>query len=115
FPALGRWDWSSEVSCGIALLSLLPACGEKVPEGRMRGAFRQACQNARMRGPREPARERELRSNATPAERRLWYHLRDRRLDGRKFRRQVRIGRYIADFACADARLVVEVDGGQHV
>ena len=67
-----------------------------------------------MRGPRDHHRERELRSSATDAEQRLWYHLRDRRLDGRKFRRQVRIGPYIADFACADARLVVEVDGGQH-
>jgi very-short-patch-repair endonuclease len=57
---------------------------------------------------------RRLRRTMTDAERRLWYHLRDRRLVGRKFRRQVPIGPYVADFACLEAMLVVEVDGGQH-
>ncbi len=61
------------------------------------------------------ARERELRGNATEAEQRLWFYLRDRRLRGWKFCRQVRIGRYIADFVCRQARLIVELDGGQHV
>jgi very-short-patch-repair endonuclease len=50
----------------------------------------------------------------TDAERKLWFALRDRRLAGTKFRRQVPIGPFIADFACYDARLIVEVDGGQH-
>jgi len=50
----------------------------------------------------------------TPAERKLWYALRGRRLVGYKFRRQVPIGRYIADFVCFNPRLIVEVDGGQH-
>jgi very-short-patch-repair endonuclease len=59
-------------------------------------------------------RARTLRKNATDAERRLWRHLRDKQLDGFRFRRQVPIGRYVADFACLSARLVVEVDGGQH-
>ncbi len=45
---------------------------------------------------------------------RLWYHLRGRQLMGRKFRRQVPIGPYFADFACLDATLVVEVDGDHH-
>ena len=40
--------------------------------------------------------------------------LRDRQLDGLKFRRQVAIGPYVADFACYDARLIVELDGSQH-
>jgi len=57
---------------------------------------------------------RQLRRNMTDAERRLWYQLRDRRLLGWKFRRQAPIGPYIADFACVEAGLVVEVDGGQH-
>jgi very-short-patch-repair endonuclease len=48
------------------------------------------------------------------AERRLWSALRNGRLAGLKFRRQQPIGRYIADFFCAHARLVVEVDGHQH-
>jgi very-short-patch-repair endonuclease len=59
-------------------------------------------------------RARRLRKNMTDAERALWRYLRLRQLDGHKFRRQVRIGPYIADFACLKAMLVVEVDGGQH-
>jgi very-short-patch-repair endonuclease len=59
-------------------------------------------------------RARKLRKNMTDAERALWRHLRLRQLDGHKFRRQGRIGPYIADFACLKAQIVVEVDGGQH-
>ena len=55
-----------------------------------------------------------LRYNQTDAERRLWRHLRDRRLGGFKFRRQFSVAHYIVDFACPKARLVIEVDGGQH-
>ena len=47
-------------------------------------------------------------------ERRVWYHLRGRRLAGFKFRRQQPIGPYFADFACLSASLVVEVDGEFH-
>ncbi len=50
----------------------------------------------------------------TDAEQALWRHLRDRQVDGYRFRRQVPIGTYIADFACLERRLIVEVDGGQH-
>ena len=57
---------------------------------------------------------RHLRKGATDAERKLWSALRDQQLDGFKFRRQVPIGDFIADFACLSARLIVEVDGGQH-
>ena len=60
------------------------------------------------------ARARSLRRNRTEAEARLWGLLRDRRLVGFKFRRQVPIGRYVVDFVCFDARLVVELDGSQH-
>jgi very-short-patch-repair endonuclease len=59
-------------------------------------------------------RARTLRENATDAETQLWYHLRDRRLAGYKFRRQRSVGPYFADFACLDAKLIVELDGGQH-
>jgi very-short-patch-repair endonuclease len=59
-------------------------------------------------------RARALRRNMTEAERRVWRMLRLHQIGGFKFRRQVPIGRYIADFACHDARLVVEIDGGQH-
>src|SRR5207237_115782 len=57
---------------------------------------------------------RRLRHRQTDAERVLWLRLRDRRLGGWKFRRQVPIDRFIVDFYCADARVVVELDGGQH-
>jgi very-short-patch-repair endonuclease len=50
----------------------------------------------------------------TDAERKLWFALKDRRFAAFKFRRQVPVGRYIADFLCFEPRLVVEVDGGQH-
>jgi very-short-patch-repair endonuclease len=57
---------------------------------------------------------RRLRRDQTDAERVLWFRLRDRRLNGLKFKRQVPVGKYIVDFCCADARLIVELDGGQH-
>ena len=57
---------------------------------------------------------RDLRQTMTEAERRMWFALRDRRLCGLKFRRQVPLGRYIADFYCAEAKLILELDGGQH-
>jgi very-short-patch-repair endonuclease len=57
---------------------------------------------------------RHLRQRQTDAERRLWFRLRDRRLSGLKFKRQVPVGTSVVDFLCADARLIVEIDGGQH-
>ncbi len=59
-------------------------------------------------------RARRLRNEPTDAERHLWYDLRRKSLDGWRFRRQAPIGRYIVDFVCFDARLIVELDGGQH-
>ncbi len=56
-----------------------------------------------------------LRSRMTDAERKLWFALRDRRFSDFKFRRQAPIGPFIADFICYGARVVIEVDGGQHV
>ncbi|MFN3690466.1 MAG: DUF559 domain-containing protein, partial [Fimbriimonadales bacterium] len=57
---------------------------------------------------------RTARSNPTPAEAFLWECLRGRRLNGLKFRRQHPIGRYIADFYCHEARLIVELEGSVH-
>ena len=58
---------------------------------------------------------RTMRAAPTEAERKLWWHLRHRlSTPGTHFRRQVRIGRYIADFACHVKRIVIEIDGGQH-
>ncbi len=58
---------------------------------------------------------RELRRESTDAEHWLWQRLRDRRLLGLKFRRQVPIGPYIADFVCKERSLVIEIDGSQHL
>ena len=57
---------------------------------------------------------RRLRREATDAERRLWFHLRGRRLGGFKFKQQETIGPFVADFGCVECRLIVEADGGQH-
>ena len=59
-------------------------------------------------------RARRLRRDQTDAERLLWSRLRDRRLNGLKFKRQVPIDQFVADFLCADGKVIVEVDGGQH-
>jgi very-short-patch-repair endonuclease len=60
------------------------------------------------------ANARELRKNSTDAERILLSELRDHRLNGIGFRRQVPIKNYIIDFACHSAKLAIELDGGQH-
>ena len=57
---------------------------------------------------------RHLRKNPTDAEIRLWHQLRRRQLRGFRFRRQVPLGRYVADFVCLSEKLVIEIDGGQH-
>src|SRR5687767_449956 len=57
---------------------------------------------------------RTLRRHQTDAERKLWFRLRDRRFAGLKFRRQMPLDRYGVDFCCESARLIVELDGGQH-
>ena len=89
-------------------------------------ARRRACQSVSLSHDRERVgvrvtREsrtgvaRGLRQRSTDAERRVWQYLRDRRLGGHKFRRQHTIGRYIVDFVCSECRLVVELDGSQHM
>ena len=57
---------------------------------------------------------RRFRQDPSMEERRLWERLRGRKLEGAKFRRQGRIGPYIVDFVCLEARLVVEIDGPLH-
>ena len=68
-----------------------------------------------MRQGQKRNRARELRRDMTLSERKLWSILCRRQLEGFRFRRQVPIGPYIADFACLEGALVVEVDGGQHM
>ena len=57
---------------------------------------------------------RAMRHIATDAEKKLWRLLRSRQLEEFKFRRQVPVGNFIADFVCHERKLIIEVDGGQH-
>jgi len=57
---------------------------------------------------------RNLRKNMTDAERMLWRYIRNKQLNGLKFRRQQPIGKYIVDFVCFEKKVIIEVDGGQH-
>ena len=69
--------------------------------------------------PRDPLRKtsqaRRLRTDSTPAEAILWKHLRGRRFDDFKFRRQKPAGPYIVDFVCAGCQVIVELDGETHL
>jgi very-short-patch-repair endonuclease len=65
-------------------------------------------------GPGAVVRAKRLRQESTLGEEALWERLRDRRFLGLKFRRQVPIGAYVADFYCHDRKLVLEIDGGIH-
>jgi very-short-patch-repair endonuclease len=60
------------------------------------------------------SKRKQLRNNATQAEKLLWHELRNSQLAGKKFRRQHSVGKYILDFYCPDERLAIELDGGQH-
>jgi very-short-patch-repair endonuclease len=57
---------------------------------------------------------KDLRNNLTPAEAKLWQVLQNKNLDGRKFRRQHSVGKYILDFYCPAEKLAVELDGEIH-
>lgn len=67
-----------------------------------------------MRDPKAIKRARRFRKEPTKTENLLWQRLRGEKLSGAKFRRQADIGSIIVDFACIQARLIVEVDGGVH-
>ena len=67
-----------------------------------------------LRDPLMIHRARQLRRDVTEAEKRLWHRIRRRKLDGQRFRRQVPLGGYIADFACLASCVIIELDGGQH-
>ena len=113
------------------LLSPLPRAGEGAPEGRVRELGQE--ESARVTNsvpspgagaPPSPTsgrgettlrqRARSMRTTPTDAETKLWYRLRDRRFFGLKFKRQKPLAGYIPDFICYEARVVIELDGGQH-
>jgi very-short-patch-repair endonuclease len=83
----------------------LAGLGREADQGRGEGA----------EGTSLLARARSMRRASTPAERKLWQGLRKYQVGILKFRRQVPLGRYIADFYCPPARLVFEVDGASHI
>ncbi|MBD3762047.1 endonuclease domain-containing protein [Rhizorhabdus sp.] len=64
--------------------------------------------------PRATSLAKKLRNNATDVERKLWQHLRNSQLKGFKFSRQMPVAGFVCDFLCRSARLVIELDGGQH-
>ncbi|MCA8992149.1 MAG: endonuclease domain-containing protein [Planctomycetaceae bacterium] len=68
----------------------------------------------RRKASRNLGHAREHRRNATQPEKKLWMALRDRRLAGLKFRRQFPVEGFIADFACVEQKLIIEVDGDSH-
>ena len=84
----------------------LPASGERA--GVRGNAVRGKDEN-------RAERARSLRRATTPADAKLWSKLRNRQLGGFKFTRQEPIGPYYVDFVCRERRLIVELDGGQHV
>ena len=81
----------------------LPFVGEVAPKGRVRGTIVTLKRF-----------QKALRTNQTDAEHRLCGHLRNRRFQGWKFRRQHILQGYIVDFVCLERKLVIELDGGQH-
>ena len=58
---------------------------------------------------------RKLRKNLTDAEKKLWAVIRKRQINNLKFRRQQPIGKYIVDFVCFEKKIIIEIDGGQHM
>jgi very-short-patch-repair endonuclease len=68
----------------------------------------------RRSNPKTMKKAGELRKASTPAERKLWSHIRDDQL-GVTFRRQHAVGDYVPDFCCPKAKLIVELDGSQHL
>jgi len=60
-------------------------------------------------------RARELRNSMTDSEKRLWYLIRNRQIDGYKFRRQHPVNQFIVDFYCVELKLSIEIDGSIHL
>ena len=89
-----------------------PLVGEGFPPSSCASEALRKSRSGKGEGESSPAvgRARALRSRVTDAERKLWRMLRDRRFSGAKFRRQVPLGRYVADFLSFERQVVIEVD-----
>lgn len=68
-----------------------------------------------IRNPIIQQRAKAQRKAPSPAANQMWYHIRDRRLYGYKFLREYPVGNFIVDFVCRERKLIIEVDGGQHM
>ena len=99
---MGKRQQSSPPGAGAVELPARSACSS--------GGGDVECNTAALK-----QRARKLRAEATDAERALWARLRRRQVLGYKFRRQQPLGHYIVDFVCLEKRLIVEVDGSQHI
>ena len=62
----------------------------------------------------EKLKRKKLRNNLSEAERIIWYRLKNKQIHGYKFRRQYGVGKYVVDFYCPKAQLVIEIDGDSH-
>jgi probable phosphoglycerate mutase len=127
---LFRLDAAGRISVERMNVPLLPQGAPLIQRSAAEGSGRSAPSPQRGEGRGEGARRtrrpasqprsatheaaRALRQRSTDAERKLWFALRDRRLQGHKFCRQFPVGPYIVDFLCRYPKLVVELDGGQH-
>jgi hypothetical protein len=118
FPAaMVKRDWDISRARAATPLPTLPLKGEGFSPSPLRGrvATRSVVRRGDAPHPTMPSIfARKLRADATDAEIRLGAKLRRKQLDGFRFRRQQPMGRYIVDFFCPEAGLIVEVDGGQH-
>ncbi|WLR91587.1 endonuclease domain-containing protein [Shinella zoogloeoides] len=110
-PAPHTPSWREKKN-GSADIPFSPT-GRRWPEGSDEGGMPNATDITKRR-PGKTRQARRLRQIDTEEERRLWSNLRDRRLNGFKFSRQIPLGVYFVDFLCRDLRLVVEIDGFQH-
>lgn len=88
--------------------------GERVARAKPEPGEGVSVDDPTKRRPGATVRARRLRQEDTEPEYRLWGELRNRRLNGFKFARQIPIGPYFVDFICRDERLIIELNGGQH-
>ena len=104
--------WEGASTHYLRLLAFIPSPGRR---GKARMGASSHPQSNGMRNALTQRRATTLRRHATDAEVVLWQRLRRRQILGLRFRRQVPIGPYIADFACLESKIIIEIDGSQHL
>jgi very-short-patch-repair endonuclease len=119
---MGWWKGRREWTCSIPLLaeegwptaSGLAAGVVSSAQSLLREGMRERHRSALFNARKKKIDRRTLRKCSTAAEAVLWTYLKNRKLLGKKFRRQSSVGPYIVDFYCAECRLVIELDGAPH-